>query len=134
MGQGSLLRAGAMILPAGGAVHIGKRVTINQYVILNGEGGINIGDDVMVAAFVSVFAGSHRFDRVDIPMRDQGMTEGKGVEIQSDVWIGAHSVILDGVKIGRGAIIGAGAVVTQDVDEFAVVAGAPARLLYNRRT
>ena len=57
-----------------------------------------------------------------------------GIVIEADVWVGAGSVILDGVKIGKGAIIGAGSVVTKDVPEFHIAVGVPAIIVRDRRT
>ncbi|QQX88682.1 CatB-related O-acetyltransferase [Cupriavidus necator] len=58
--------------------------------------------------------------------------ESESVEIGSDVWIGARSIILDGVKIGDGAIVAAGSVVTENVDPYAIVGGVPAKLIRRR--
>jgi acetyltransferase-like isoleucine patch superfamily enzyme len=68
---------------------------------------------------------------VDIPMKEQGVTQ-KGVVIEDDCWIAANSVILDGVRIGRGSVVAAGAVVSRDVPPFSIVAGVPARVIKNR--
>ena len=59
-------------------------------------------------------AANHRFDRTDITIRQQGLTSKGGVTICDDVWIGAHSVILDGVTIGQGSVIAAAPVITKD--------------------
>lgn len=128
----SIIRAGAMLLPAGGSITIGKRCSINQYTIINGQGNVKIGDNVMIAAFVSIFAGNHNFSNIEIPMRDQGMTTKGGIIIENDVWIGTHSVILDGVKIGTGSIIAAGAVVINNVEPFSIIGGVPGKLIRRR--
>jgi acetyltransferase-like isoleucine patch superfamily enzyme len=73
-----------------------------------------------------IAAGNHNFSRIDVPIMDQGNT-AKGIRIEDDVWIGANSVILDGVTIRHGAIVAAGTVVTNDVETFSVVAGVPAQ-------
>lgn len=129
IGKDSIVRAGAMLLPSGGAICIGQRTSLNQYVVINGEGGVDIGDDVMIAAFVSIFAANHHFERADVLIRAQGMCSKGGVKIDDDVWIGTHGVILDGVKIGKGCVIAAGAVVTKDVEPYSIMAGVPAKKL-----
>jgi len=91
-----------------------------------------IGNNVMVAAFTAMFAANHRFDRTDIPIRDQGMATKGGIRIEDDVWIGSHSVILDGVNIGKGSVIAAGAIVDKNVAPYAIVGGVPARQIGNR--
>ena len=74
-----------MLLPSGGEINIGQRNSLNQYVVINGEGGVNIDDDVVIAAFVPIFAANHHYERVDIPMSAQGMYSKGGVQIGDDV-------------------------------------------------
>lgn len=76
---------------------------------------------------------NHAFDRVDIPMIQQGLQEEKKINIGNDVWIGQRVIILPGVTIGDGAIIGAGSVVTKNVNDYDIVAGNPARVIRNRK-
>lgn len=132
IGKNSILRAGAILLPAGGHIHIGDNVSLNQYVVINGEGGVTIGDNVMIAAFSAFYSSNHVTLRKDIPMREQGMISKGGICIEDDVWIGAHSVILDGVKIGHGSVIAAGSVVSKCVDPFSIMAGVPAAKIGTR--
>lgn len=91
-----------------------------------------IGAHVMMGPDVCILTKNHRFDRIDIPMDQQGMSNEKPVTICDDVWIGTRVIILPGVTIGTGAVIGAGAVVTKDVPPYAIVGGAPAKLLKYR--
>lgn len=86
----------------------------------------------MIAAFTSIFAGSHVFSDPNVPMQDQGMSTKGGIFIQDDVWIGTHAAILDGVTIGSGSIVAAGAVVTCDVPPGVIVAGVPAKVIKTR--
>ena len=81
---------------------------------------------------VIVYTTRHKDDRVDIPMREQGMAEVLPVTIGNDVWIGSRVIILPGVTIGDGCIIGAGAVVTKDVPPYSVVGGVPGRIIRKR--
>ena len=104
---------------------IGIRAQINGKVI--------IGNDVMMGPDVCIYARNHAFDRTDIPMDRQGFAPEQPVIIGDDVWIGARVIILPGVHIGTGAILGAGAVVTKDVPDYAVVGGNPARVLKMRK-
>jgi acetyltransferase-like isoleucine patch superfamily enzyme len=115
----------------GGSIVIGTKSSINPYCVLYGTGGLVIGDFVRIAAHTVIVAASHRFDRTDVPICAQG-SSAVGITIENDVWVGAGVQILDGVRIGRGAIIAAGAVVRSDVEPFAIVGGVPARVIKRR--
>ena len=93
-----------------------------------------IGNDVIMGRDVIFITQFHRFDRVDIPMNRQGFTEHEPIIVEDDVWIGARAIILPGVRIGKGAIIGAGAVVTKDVEPYSIVGGVPAKLIKRRKS
>lgn len=94
---------------------------------------IRIGNDVMMGPEVCILGSTHNYESSDVPMRLQGRTTLQPVVIGDDVWIGTRAIILPSVSIGRGAIIGAGAVVTKDVPSFAVCAGNPARVIRYRK-
>ncbi len=95
------------------------------------SGPLEIGDDVMMGPNVSIFTQNHETENIYKPMRLQTAQKEK-VTIGDDCWIGANSVILPGVTIGRGVIVGAGAVVTKNVPDFAVVGGVPAKIIKMR--
>lgn len=97
------------------------------------RGPLDIGENVMMGPDVCIMTAVHNTERTDIPMCQQGHLPQKRVRIGNDVWIGARVIILPGVTVGSGSIIGAGAVVTKDVPEFAVVAGVPAKILKYRK-
>lgn len=97
------------------------------------RGPLEIGKDVMMGPDCMVMTSSHNTKRTDIPMCKQGFLVKRKVTICDDVWIGARVIILPGITIGKGAIIGAGAVVTKDVPEYAVVAGVPAKIIKYRK-
>lgn len=97
------------------------------------RGPLRIGDNVMMGRWVNIMTSSHQTSRTDIPMNQQGFCEREPVDIASDVWIGNRVTILPGVKIGTGAIIGAGAVVTKDIPDYAVAGGVPARVIKYRK-
>ncbi len=92
-------------------------------------GEVHIGNHSFMGPEVVIWTANHAFDRIDIPMMFQGCQESKPVWIGNDVWIGTRVIILSGVKIGDHAVIGAGAVVTKEVPEWAVVAGSPAKII-----
>ncbi len=94
-------------------------------------GPLKIGNDVMMGPDVMIFTQNHETVRLDIPMRLQTAPK-KAVTIEDDVWIAARVIILPGITIHKGAIIGAGAIVTKDIPEYAVVGGNPARIIKYR--
>lgn len=115
----------------GSEIEIGDRSGIG--VDCHVYGPVHIGRDVMMGPEVIVFTANHRHDRLDVPMLDQGHLDAQPVTIGDDVWIGQRAILLPGVRIGRGAIVAAGAVLTRDVPEYAIVGGNPARILRSRR-
>ena len=96
--------------------------------ILATKAKITIKDDVLIGPRVFIASFNHNLKKNNIPVRLQGDT-GKPIVIGEDVWVGAHAIILAGVKIGKGAVIGAGSVVTKDVEPYAIVAGVPAKFI-----
>lgn len=107
-------------------IHIGKRVFFNSGCKFQDQGGIVIGDDVLVGHNCVIATLNHAED----PDHRADMTP-KLVRIGDKVWIGANVTILPGVTVGEGAILAAGAVVTKDVPPRATVAGIPARVVKN---
>ncbi len=87
----------------------------------------------MMGIDVLIINQNHCFERTDVPMCQQGLQSEQPVEIEDDVWVGDRVVILPGVKIGRGAILGAGSVVAKDVPSWAIVGGNPAKVLKFRK-
>lgn len=89
-----------------------------------------VGRNVMVGMNVRMIIRNHVFARTDIPMQVQGFTAASCLRICDDVWIGDQVIVLPRVwRIGKGAVVGAGAVVTKDVPDYAIVGGNPARIL-----
>lgn len=123
------LREG-IILQAGSEISIGNQTDINPFTTIYGQ--VSIGNYVMIAAHVMLAGGNHQFEDRTRPIKHQGHTT-LGIVIEDDVWIGANAVVVDGVRIGKGAIVGAGAVVTRDVPSYAIVGGNPAKLIKYRQ-
>ena len=107
--------------------HIGR----NSQISCIKEGDIVIGHNVMISVYTMITATAHVFSDTSLPMQLQGLTSEK-IIIEDDVWIGSKAIILPGVKVARGSIVAAAAVVTKDVPPFAIVAGNPARLIKYR--
>lgn len=114
-----------------GHISVGEGTTINPFCFLSGAGGVDIGSLVSIAPGVTVVASNKVTRDPAVPIKAQGY-EARGIRIGDDVWIAANATILDGVHVGRGAIVGAGAVVTRDVPALAIVGGVPATRLGTR--
>ena len=110
---------------------IGNFSGIGAYSII--ANSVIIGDNVMIARECIINPSNHCFERTDIPMNEQGLEATNPVIIEDDVWIGSRAIILPGVIIHRGSVIGAGAVVTRDVPEYAIVGGVPAKVIRYRK-
>jgi acetyltransferase-like isoleucine patch superfamily enzyme len=114
-------------LPHAG-IRIGRDSLIGEYTIIRGQGGVTIGDRVYTSPMTQLIAVNHVFDDPGRPFIEQGIT-AQGIIIEDDVWLGANAVVTDGVRIGRGAVVAASAVVTRDVPPHSIVAGVPARVI-----
>ena len=125
IGDDVALRAHGGRVTLGAKVIVGSRTTVNAYL------DVSIGDATLIADDVHVTDFDHRTERVDVPIKDQGIVTAP-VTIGPDVWIGRGATILRGVVIGRGSVIGAHAVVTRDVPPFSVAVGVPARVVRSR--
>lgn len=105
-------------------IHFGKNVFLNSGCRFQDQGGIFIGDNCLIGHNCVIATLNHSID----PEKRQNLLPA-AVRIGNDVWIGANATILPGVRIGDGAIVAAGAVVTRDVAERTVVAGVPAKVI-----
>ena len=125
-----------MNIEHGAEIGSGRHVEIGD----NSGIGINctvtkaiIGDNVMMAPGVIFIHNNHCFSDPDSPIQEQGYVEFPPITVGHNTWLGANAIILPGRKIGNNVIIGAGAVVTKDIPDYAVVGGNPARILKMRK-
>jgi acetyltransferase-like isoleucine patch superfamily enzyme len=114
-----------------GKINIGKNVYIGEYSILTSNEEIEIGDNVLISPHNDIVDFNHIFQDPNKPVNQQGVI-AKKITIQEDVWIGSGSKILMDVTIGKGAVIGAGSIVTKDVPPYDVVVGNPAKTIKKR--
>ncbi|MEO8568568.1 MAG: CatB-related O-acetyltransferase [Ginsengibacter sp.] len=126
-----------------GNIKIGKGTFINGYSVIAAANGapITIGAFCSIAGFVYIISGNHNLKFPSTYQISSGIysaifknNSGKkgSISIGNDVWLGAHVIVLSGVTIGNGAVIGAGSVVTKNVDPYSIVAGVPARYIKSR--
>ena len=132
-----------MLAACGKNVNVERHARFGRGVTLGDNSGIgvnasvgeqtHIGNDVMMGPDCVIYTVMHRFDRTDIPMRAQGYGPVEPVTIEDDCWIGGRATLLPGVTLGRGCVIGTGAVVTKDVPPYAVAVGVPAKVVRFRK-
>jgi acetyltransferase-like isoleucine patch superfamily enzyme len=129
IGDNTFIAADAVIH---GPVTIGRRVSINHHVTMDGgTKGITLGDDTRIAAYCQLYAFNHGM----LPDRliSEQPTRSTGINLGKDVWLGANVGVVDGVTIADHAIIGMGSQVTRSVGEWQIAAGNPARVIGDRR-
>ena len=113
-------------------VSIGPGSSLNQGVIIDGFGNVDIGKNVRIAAYCSFNTTDHAFDDVSIPIASQGFVASP-IIVEDDVWLGTGVHINKGVRVGTGSIIGSGSVVTKDIPPYSIAVGVPCRKIADRR-
>jgi acetyltransferase-like isoleucine patch superfamily enzyme len=112
-------------------ITIGDDTGANRYCFIHAGGGVEIGRNVMLGPFVTIYSQNHKWRDRSVCIGDQGRTRAK-VVIEDDVWLCAGSVVLPGVKVRAGTVVAAGAVVTRDTEPYSVVGGIPAAKIGER--
>ena len=129
-GKGANIEYGCVFNEGGRGVRIGNyagigiRAQIGPYV--------SIGDFTMMGPDVIILTRNHRFSDINKPMCLQSYLDYKPVIIEDDVWIGQRVIILPGVTIGKGSILGAGAVIAKSIPQYSIVVGNPAQVIKSR--
>lgn len=126
IGKSFLFRRVEVLFPKG--LYLGDHCNVGWFTLLDARGGIIIKDNVSVASYVKMITGSHNMNSPSFE------AEFKPIIIEANAWICTGATIMQGVRIGRGAVVAAEAVVTKDVGDFEVVAGIPAKVIGRRNT
>jgi maltose O-acetyltransferase len=130
MGRDVFILKYCQLLSPNGII-IGDHTGINQHVVLSGIGGLTIGKYVGIGQYCVILTFNHAYKDYRTPICKQPV-EYKPVIIEDDVWIGAHVLVMPGVRIGKGSVVAAGSVVTHDVERYSIVGGVPARKIKYR--
>ncbi|GAA3975329.1 DapH/DapD/GlmU-related protein [Mucilaginibacter dorajii] len=131
IGAGAELSRGVILKAYGGNINIGKNVFLGEYVTIYGHGGVEIGENTLIAMHTCIVSSNHTIPSQGTLIRSQPDIL-LPVKIGSDVWIGAGAKILGDVTIGNGCVIGAGSVVTKSLPPYSIAVGAPARITGHR--
>ncbi|MEM7017882.1 MAG: acyltransferase [Pseudomonadota bacterium] len=105
-----------------GSIVLGKRVAINSFAKLFGHGGITVGDDAQIGPGALLTTTTH-------DPKNQMKVDFRPISIGEWAWVGANATVISGVTIGRHSVIGAGSVVTNDIPDYSIAVGAPARVI-----
>jgi acetyltransferase-like isoleucine patch superfamily enzyme len=132
LGQGVFIGRNTILSCKNGDIVVDDKANIGFNCEIFSASRVRVGKSVLMAAYTYLVGGDHLYDRVDIPVLEQGRT-ARGIEVADNVWLGTHVVVTDGSSIGRDAIIGAGAVVVGEIAEFGIATGIPAKVVRDRR-
>lgn len=115
-----------------GTLRVGEKTVFGRHTIVNSYLDVEIGPSALIADHVYIGDFDHRFDDMGRPIKDQGIAKAP-VRIGAGCWLGVKATVLRGCTVGDGAVVGANSVVTRHVSPYSVVAGAPARVIADRR-
>ena len=132
IGDGVLVSRDTILCCKEGPIQIGPRANFGWRCVVSSIGGVEVGEAALLAGGCYVGGGRYHLDDRARSIAEQGSYSRGPVVIGPRSWIGAHAVVLDGVRVGEGAVIAAGAVVTDDVAPFSIVGGVPARPIRDR--
>ena len=132
IGDGVFIGRNTILSCKNGDIDIADRANIGFNCEIFSASRVRVGKDILIAAYTYLVGGDHLYDRIDIPVLQQGRT-AKGIDVGDGTWLGTHVVVTDGSTIGRDVIIGAGAVVVGEIPEFSIATGIPAKVTRDRR-
>lgn len=131
IGERCEISMGSIIHCWGGHVNLGYNVFVGPYTVIYGHGGVEIGDNTLIAMHTKIVAANHTVPDSTKLIRDQPSIL-LPIKIGKDVWLGAGVTVLGGVTIGDGCVVAAGAVVTKDLPPYSVAMGVPAKIVKSR--
>ncbi|WP_198593607.1 acyltransferase [Vibrio splendidus] len=127
---GADFRAGAYAVYCSN-ISLGQNVVIRPgtMIFADQDAEVVIENNVMMGAGVHFYVNNHKFDKIDVPLIDQGYYPSENILIKEGAWVGANSIILPGVTVGKNSVVGAGSVVTKSIPDFCVAVGSPAKII-----
>lgn len=136
IGDNTIMSNNVMLSCKNGRISVGANVGINAQSIIQSTfgNGVTIGNDCVIGQRCFLIGGgNYHVENPEGLIREQEILDDGGVEVETNVWLGAHVTVLGGVKIGQGSIGAAGSVISKSVEPFSVCMGVPARVVRNRR-
>lgn len=132
IGKNTKISSFCKVKASDGLLIIGSNVSIASGCFISSLKRVEIGNDCLIGRHVCILGGSYKYDRINIPIRNQGHNS-KGTKIGNNVWIGSGSCIVDGSKIGDGVIVAPNTVVSSKVPDNAIVQGNLGKVIFTRR-
>lgn len=133
--EGVMIDSFVKIKPVGGRgdIHIGKNSYINSGVVIYSGNGVDIGENVLIAANCTLAPVNHHYKSKSRKIVEQGFQPNRGgIKIEDDVWIGANVVILDGSILHKGCVVGANSLVNSELDSYSLYIGSPVKKIDER--
>lgn len=127
-----LINRNCMLIAKNGAIRIGAHSSLGSNNVIVSMDGVRIGKSVLTAGGCYISTGNYEFNDPDMPVMDQNLYTSGPVTIGDGAWIGTRATILDGVRIGANSIIGAGALVNDDIPDKSIAVGIPAKIIRQR--
>lgn len=131
IGNGVFLGRQTIVTTKDGDIVLENGVNVSAFCMIFSASRVRCGRNTLIAAYTYLVGGGHDVDRTDIAIIDQARPS-HGIAVGPNCWLGAGVTVLDGVTVGRDAVIGANSVVTKDIDDFSVAAGSPAATIRRR--
>lgn len=134
LGDDVILSSGVVVQCKGAAIRIGDRSGLGtgSVVLATDANDVTIGADVAIGPRCVIGGGNYNIGRLDVPIWRQGIQRDRPIVLEDDLWLGSNVTVLSGVRIGRGSIVAAGAVVTRDIPPYTLAGGVPAKPLRRR--
>ena len=131
IGPYSIIRATGVLSNIGKGFKLGNYSSMDAFAFVGASGGVEVGCNVIMGQKVSFHSENHLYDRLDVPIRQQGTTR-IGIIIEDNCWIGSNVTFLDGTHVASGCVIGAGSIVRGFIPPNSIAVGVPARVIKSR--
>lgn len=131
IGSFSQIKCTGTLRKIGKGFSIDNNSGFGEFCFFGAAGGIKIGRNVIMGQNIRFHSENHNFDRLDIPIREQGVVN-KGIIIEDDCWFGSGVVVLDGVTVGKGSVLGANTLVNKDIPPYSIAVGNPVKIVKSR--
>lgn len=128
LGAYSILSVTSHLSKYGKGFRIGENSAMGEFCHIGAAGGVYIGNNVIMGAYISFHSENHNFEDINKPIREQGVTS-KGIVLGNNIWVGVKVTFLDGARIGNNCVIAAGAIINKEFPDNCIIGGVPAKII-----